>query len=153
MASGLPAVPVVMDAHYHDTLGEAYSGAAGNRASRVEERVDRGGGGRARGDRRGRGVGLRGRQLPGPAGGAPGAAGMATDRVGHCPVKYGMAVTATGEKICLKYNRRNCVRLVNCGLLCSEFNVFFLCAQGPDKGRIRVLHHWEVRNEASLCNH
>ena len=108
MASGLPAVPVVMDLHYRDTLGDAYTQVTGDDARATRGDVPRGGrgGGSARGAG-GRGTG--GRGAGGRGGGAArGSRGSAGDQVGRYPLKYTDAVTAGGEKICLKWNRGAC---------------------------------------------
>ena len=112
MAAGLPAVPVVMDTHYRETLGEVYSGLGSDKV--VVERTDRGGGQprgvgpRGGGPRGGRGRGGpgRGRQLSGAAGSAP----VAGDQVGRTPGRPHMAVSSAGDKICLKYNSGDCKR-------------------------------------------
>ena len=114
MAAGLAAVPLVMDQHYRSTMGDAYATVVGDdRAVRGNGERGRGGGGRGGGGRgtRGRGGVVRGGRGRGAGRGAglpQGARGSAGDMVGRYPGKYTDSVTATGEKICMRWNRGVC---------------------------------------------
>ena len=106
LTAGLPPVPIVMDSYYREALGDGYREVVEDRPVQLRERNDRSQG---RGQQR-RGWGQRGRNPACPAGGAPQAGSMAVDQVGRFPVIFSDAKMATGERICLIFNRRNCTR-------------------------------------------
>ena len=97
-----------MDMHYRETLGAAYTEVMG------EPEVASFGQGRGGGATRGRGGrgDRRGQGRPGP-GGQPGGglqARMVGDQVGKLPTRYTMAVSAAGDKICVRFNRGTCTK-------------------------------------------